>query len=137
MICNEVLLSHEQGGSVQELMREFKCLERLDVYTQSLHALDMDDWHALRVKLCSDDDVTEVLQLLDCYVHAYKAKKKADDDYNDYIDNPSPGHSSGIQYTRELQEHWTWMARLRDECEEAFLLSDELFQELNKILEKS
>ena len=137
MICPEVILSHEQGGSVQELMREFKCLERLEVYTQSLHALDMDDWRALRVKLCSDDDVTEVLQLLDCYVHAYKAKKQADDEYNDYIDNPSPGHSSGIQYTRELQEHWAWMARLRDECEEAFLLSDELFQELNKILEKS
>ena len=130
MICPEVILSHEQGGSVQELMREFKCLERLDAYTQSLHALDMDDWRALRVKLCSDDDVTEVLQLLDCYVHAYKAKKQADDEYNDYIDNPRVLH-----YTRDLQDHWAWMARLRDECEEAFLLSDELFQELNKILE--
>ena len=129
MICPELLLSHEQGGSVQDLMREFKCLERLEVYTQSLHALDMDDWRALRVKLCSDDDVTEVLQLLDCYVHAYKAKKQADDEYNDYIDSPRVLH-----YTRDLQEHWTWMARLRDECEEAFLLSDEIFQELSTLL---
>ena len=129
MICPEVILSHEQGGSVQELMREFKCLERLDAYTQSLHALDMDDWHALRVKLCSDDDVTEVLQLLDCYVHAYKAKKQADDEYNDYVDSPRVLH-----YTRDLQEHWSWMQKLRDECEEAFLLSDELFQELSTLL---
>ena len=134
MICNEVLLSHApvEVLSVQELMRDFKCLQRLDVYTQSIQALDMDDWEALRFKLCSDEDVTEVLQLLDCYVHAYKAKKQADDDYNDYVDSPRALH-----YTRDLQEHWTWMARLRDECEEAFLLSDELFGELNKILEKS
>ena len=127
MICQEVLLSHEQGGSVQEL-REFKCLERLDAYTQSLQALDMDDWHALRVKLCSDEDVTEVLFMLDFYVDAYKAKKQADDDYNDYIDNPD-------KHRLVLLEHWAEMARLCEACEEAFLASDELFQELNKILE--
>jgi hypothetical protein len=133
MLCSELLLSHEPVLSVQDLMRDFKCLERLEVYTQSIRALDMDDWRELRVKLCSDDDVTEVLQLLDCYVHAYKEKKRADDEYNDYVDSPR----GGFQYTRQLQDHWAWMARLRDECEEAFLLSDELFEELNKILEKS
>lgn len=131
MLCSEILLSHApvEVLSVQDLMRGFNCLERHEVYTQSLHALDMDDWRALRVKLCSDDDVTEVLQLLDCYVHAYKAKKQADDDYNDYVDSPRVLH-----YTRDLQEHWSWMARLRDECEEAFLLSDELFGELTQLL---
>lgn len=134
MLCSELLLSHApvEVLSVQDLMRDFNCLERLDTYTQSIRALDMDDWRALRVKLCSDEDVTEVLQLLDCYVHAYKAKKQADDEYNDYVDSPRVLH-----YTRDLQEHWSWMQKLRDECEEAFLLSDELFQALNKILEKS
>jgi hypothetical protein len=129
MFCVEALLSHTQGGSVQE-MCDFKCLDRLDVYTQSLHALDMDDWYALRVKLCSDEDVTEVLTLLDCYVHAYKAKKQADDDFNDYIDNRDKHHL-------ELQEHWAEMDRLREACEEAFRVSDERYAVLNKILEKS
>jgi len=131
MLCSELLLSHEpvEVLSVQDLMRDFKCLERLDTYTQSIRALDMDDWRALRVKLCSDDDVTEVLQLLDCYVHAYKAKKQADDEYNDYVDSPRVLH-----YTRDLQEHWSWMQKLRDECEEAFLLSDELYGELSALL---
>ena len=125
MLCSELLLSHEQSGSVQE-MREFKCF---DVYTQSIQALDMDDWEALRVKLCSDD-VTEVLFMLDCYVNAYKAKKQADDDFNDYIDNPD-------KHRLVLLEHWAEMDRLREACEEAFLASDELYSELNKILEKS
>ena len=130
MFCVEALLSHTQGGSVQDLMCDFKCLERLDAYTQSLHALDMDDWYALRVKLCSDEDVTEVLTLLECYVHAYKAKMQSDDDFNDYIDNRDKHHL-------ELQEHWAEMDRLREACEEAFRVSDELYAALNKILEKS
>lgn len=132
MICTEVLLSHApvEVLSVQELMRDFKCLQRLDVYTQSIHALDMDDWEALRVKLCSDEDVTEVLFMLDCYVNAYKAKKQADDDFNDYIDNRD-------KHRLVLLEHWAEMDRLREACDEAFLASDELYSELNKILEKS
>ena len=128
LICREVLLSHGLNT------REFKNVDHLNTYTQALQALDMDEWVELRAKLCSEEDVSEVLFMLDCYVHAYKAKKRADDDYNDYIDNRGPGHSSGIQYTRELQEHWAEMGRLRDECEEAFLLSDEIFGELSQLL---
>jgi hypothetical protein len=136
LLCRDVVLSHEQTAvlSDQELMRQFKCPQRLETYTKSIQVLDMDDWDALRVKLCSDEDVSEVLFLLDCYVHAYKAKKEADDEFNFYIDNPDPGHSSGVRYTRELQEHWSWMQKLRQECEDAFLLSDEIFEELNELL---
>jgi len=138
-LSREVILSHGlETLSQEELVGEFSKNDRLlylDTYTQAIQVLDMDDWKALRVKLCTGD-VKEVMELLDQYVHAYKAKKQADYELNDYIDNRGP-MLSDVHYTRELQDHWDEMDRLRDVCDQAFSLSDELYAELSKLLEKA
>jgi len=105
----------------------------LETYKNAMLALDLDEWVALKEKIC-EPDVKDLMDLLGDYVHAYKEKKQADDDFDDYLDRRKP---RSYPYTCDLQAHWAEMARLRDECEEAFLLADDLFQELNKMLEKS
>ncbi len=125
LICREVLLSHGLNNP------EFKNVDHHNTYTQALLELDMDEWIELRTKLCSEDDVTEVLEVLESYVLAYKLSKRADQDYNDYIDSRGPDQSL---YTRDLQEHWARLEQLRDECEDAFRLASDLCADLFDLL---
>jgi hypothetical protein len=120
-----------------KIVREFSkpCFPYLREYKEAMRALDLNEWPELKKKLYTSDAVS-VMELLGEYVHAYKEKKQTDDEFNDYVDQCKDNPRS-YPYTCDLQSHWAEMARLRDECEEAFLLADDIFQELNKILEKS
>lgn len=95
----------------------------MDIYEQTLVDLNLAEWPSLQVKLCSPEK-DDLLGLLAQYVNACQAKQRADDAFNTYLDHP---------YT-SLQEHWAYMDLLREECEDAFRLSETRLEELHGLL---
>lgn len=95
----------------------------MDTYEQALVDLNLAEWPSLRAKLCPEND--ELLERLAKYVESCRVKQLADDAFNAYLDHPL--------YT-SIEEHWAYMDRLREECEEAFRLSDLRLEEVNALL---
>jgi hypothetical protein len=101
----------------------------MDIYEQALVDLNLAEWPSLRAKLCPEndekDEKDELLERLAKYVESCQVKQRADDAFNAYLDHPL--------YT-SIEEHWAYMDRLREECEEAFRLSDLRLEEVNALL---
>jgi len=101
----------------------------MDTYEQALVDLNLAEWPSLRAKLCPEndekDEKDELLERLAKYVESCRVKQLADDAFNAYLDHPL--------YT-SIQEHWAYMELLREECEEAFRLSDLRLEEVNALL---
>ncbi len=90
----------------------------------------MDEWEELREKLCSDEDVTEVLNRLERYVLAYKLSKKADKVHDDYVSKDIKSLGYWCTHLSELLSVCVETDRLFGEAQELYRLKNATYWQL-------
>ena len=116
----ELPLPEELGRIVNGYAKPYCAFWR--EYRKAMRLLGRDEWPLL-LKMLSDTDADVVLEALECYVAAFVDRKAADEEVDQY-------RYTVTTTTRELQESWAEIARLRKELRHTTWVQDITYRDL-------